>query len=367
MMKHIDKINKVIAGFVAISYGLAVYGVLKTGILPLKFLLVAIFFSLVVVALLVFALVRNKQRTKIRSGILIVFSILVIAASGYAFMISRSTTKFLQSSTSTSNVSTETVITEPYVVYISGIDTYGDVAVTSRSDVNIVAVVNPKDKKVLLVNTPRDYYVQLHGTTGTKDKLTHAGNYGIEMSKNTLQDLYGTEIDYTLRINFTSLLKVIDAVGEIEVQSDVAFSAGGYDFVQGVNKLDSKQALVFARERYSFNEGDRQRGKNQQQVITALINKLSSPSTFVNYQKLLKSLDGTFQTNASSDEVSSLIRQQIDYAGSWTTESISVDGSGASAPTYSGGATPLYVMIPDINTVNAAKAAIKSYQTDSGQ
>jgi LCP family protein required for cell wall assembly len=280
-----------------------------------------------------------------------------------AFMVSRSTTTFLQSSTSTAAKSTGTVISKPYVVYISGIDTYGEVGTTSRSDVNIIAVVNPKDKKVLLVNTPRDYYVQLHGTAGVKDKLTHAGIYGIDMSKNTLQDLYDTKIDYTLRINFTSLLKMIDAVGGIEVQSDVAFSAGGYNFVQGVNSLDSKQALAFARERHSFSEGDRQRGKNQQQVITALISKLSSPSTLVNYQKLLKSLDGTFQTNASSSEVSSLIRQQINSAGAWTTESISVDGSGAKAPTYSMGSQLLYVMEPNQATVDNAVAAIKAYLT----
>jgi LCP family protein required for cell wall assembly len=361
-MRHIDIINKVLAGFVAFSYAMAVYGVLKTGIMPTKYLLVLIPVTLVVVLLVVGALLRKKERSVAKSILLGILSVLLIAGSGYTYMVSQSTANFLHSAKSTAKKSTGTVITKPYVVYISGIDTYGDVATKSRSDVNIIAVVNPKTKKVLLVNTPRDYYVQLHGTTGSKDKLTHAGIYGIDMSKTTLEDLYGTNIDYTLRINFTSLLKMVDAVGGVDVNSDVAFSAGGYTFVKGVNHLNAKQALVYARERHSFEDGDRQRGKDQQQVIAALISKLSSPSTLVNYQKLLKSLDGTFQTNASSDEVSSIIRQQLDSVGGWSTESISVDGTGATNTTYSMN-QPLYVMIPDQTTVNAAKAKINSYLT----
>ncbi len=363
VMKYITIINKVLAGLTILSYGLAVFGIIQTGIMPLRYIAAGIVLGLIFVVALVALLLRDKKRSIITNVILGILSLLVIAGSCYAFSISRSTTTLLQNSANTAKESTGTVITKPFVVYISGIDTYGDIASQSRSDVNILAVVNPADKKVLLVTTPRDYYVQLHGTTGVKDKLTHAGIYGIDMSKNTLQDLYGTKIDYTLRINFTSLLRTVDAIGGVEVNSDVAFSAGGYNFVQGINKLDSKQALAFSRERHSFEAGDRQRGKNQQKVIEAIIAKAAQPKIILNYQTILSSLDGLFQTNASKQEISSLIRQQLDSAGQWTTQSISVDGTGAKAATYSMGAQQLYVMIPNTATVDAAKAAIQNFRT----
>jgi LCP family protein required for cell wall assembly len=227
--------------------------------------------------------------------------------------------------------------------------------------------VNPESKKILLVNTPRDYFVQLHGTTGAKDKLTHAGIYGIEMSKNTLQDLYETDIDYTVRVNFTSLLNLVDALGGISVQSDQAFKADGYNFVAGTNQLNAKQALAFSRERYSFSQGDRQRGKNQQKVIEAVVAKASQPDIIVNYQKILATLSDSFQTNASKDELSNLIKQQLDSVGQWKTESISVDGTGSKSSTYSMGRQALYVMVPDMNTVNLAKTAISSYKATSAQ
>ncbi len=151
-------------------------------------------------------------------------------------------------------------VRKPFVLYISGIDTYGDVNKVSRSDVNILAVVNPEQRTMLLVTTPRDYYVTLHGTSGPPDKLTHAGLYGIGMSQQTLSDLYGVDIPYYVRLNFTSLVKMVDVVGDITVQSDYAFKS----FQVGENVLDSKRALEFARERYIFAEGDRQRGRNQQ-------------------------------------------------------------------------------------------------------
>jgi len=356
---------RVLAVLVAISYVLGIGALFSTGIVPARYLMLLIPIGLVVVILVVWALLRTHKlatpRPRWRAIGLGALSVCIVLASGYVYSVSRTTSQFISSLENTSQASTGTVITKPYIVYISGIDTYGDVSTVSRSDVNIIAVVNPTTKKVLLVNTPRDYYVQLHGTTGVRDKLTHAGIYGVDMSKNTLQDLYGTPIDYTLRINFTSLLKVVDAVGGVDVISDQAFKAGGYSFVQGVNTLNSKQALAFARERHSFSDGDRQRGKDQQRVIEALITKLSQPSVLVNYQQILASLNGTFQTNASSSEVTGIIRQQLDSIGGWTTESISVDGTGATNITYSTGKQPLYVMEPDVATVNAAKAKIQAY------
>ncbi len=252
-------------------------------------------------------------------------------------------------------------IAKPFVVYISGIDTYGDIAATARSDVNILAVVNPQTHKILLVNTPRDYYVQLHGTTGVKDKLTHAGIYGIDMSIKTLQDLYETDINYYLRINFASLTKLVDALGGINVYSDNSFKSYTRSYNQGYNQLDGQAALEFSRERYAFEDGDRQRGKNQQRVIEAIIAKLSTPETLVNYQSILSSLDGSFQTNAKTEDITTLMNRQMNSMSKWQVESISVDGTGKTDVTYSMGSVALYVMEPNTNTVNSAKQKIKLY------
>ncbi len=249
---------------------------------------------------------------------------------------------------------------KPFVVYISGIDTYGDIASVSRSDVNMLAVVNPVTRKILLVNTPRDYYVQLHGTSGTRDKLTHAGIYGIDMSRQTLEDLYGTNIDYYMRVNFTSLVSIVDTLGGIDVYSDVAFKS----YHVGYNHMNGKQALEFSRERHSFTEGDRQRGKDQQRVIEAIVAKMSSAQNIVRYQAILGSLEGALQTNMRSSQIEQLANKQLDDMKKWQSESISVDGAGASAPTYSMGAQRLYVMVPDQATVDAAKVKIQTYLSE---
>ena len=195
----------------------------------------------------------------------------------------------------TERESPQTDMAKPFVLYVSGIDTFGQIDTTARSDVNMLMVVNPSDRKMLLVNTPRDYYVPLHGTTGLPDKLTHAGVYGVHASRQTLEDLYDVEIPHSVRLNFSSLVKLIDTIGDIEVQSDYAFKT----FNRGANVLDSKRALEFARERYSFEEGDRQRGRNQQLVIEGIIAKISELSNITRYSAILKALEGTVQTDIS--------------------------------------------------------------------
>ncbi|MDR1078883.1 MAG: LCP family protein [Propionibacteriaceae bacterium] len=243
---------------------------------------------------------------------------------------------------------------QPFVLYISGVDSY---SYSGRSDVNILAVVNPGSGRILLVSTPRDYYVQLHGTTGRKDKLTHAGIYGVDMSVATLQDLYQIEIDYWLRINFGSVVRLVDTVGGIDVHSDYAFTSAhqGYHFVQGWNHLNGEQALSFARERYSFAGGDRVRGQNQEKIIEGLVRRFSDPTILLRYNTILSSLQDAFQTSTPSDVITGLVNHQLSQRTDWQIESISVNGSDASEPTYSMGNQRLYVMIPDMTTVQAAR------------
>lgn len=247
--------------------------------------------------------------------------------------------------------------TKPFILYISGIDTDGNISAVSRSDVNMLMVINPLKQSMLLVNTPRDYYVQLHDTTGLRDKLTHAGVYGVDMSMRTLEDLYGVVIQQYVRINFTSLTTLIDIIGPIDVYSDYAFG----EFKQGMNTLDSKQALAFARERYSFREGDRQRGRNQQHIIEAIIAKLSRTENAVRLPQIIDKIRGSIETDMPEESLKTLIRNQLNDIRPWKIESISVDGTGAMLPTHSYGDTPLYVMMPSEESVRGAKAKLAEY------
>lgn len=250
---------------------------------------------------------------------------------------------------------------EPFIVYISGSDSRGSVSDTARSDVNIVAVVNPIKRKVLLVSIPRDYYVQLHGTTGVKDKLTHAGVYGIDMSVNTIEDLLGIDINYYTKVSFNTVVKLVDTIDGIDINSDLAFKADNCTYYEGNNHLDGKCALRFARERKSYETGDRHRGQNQQAVITSIINKMSNPKYLIRYDKILKNTEGTIETNMSYDEITSLARYELSDLKKWSTESYNLDGVGDMQPTYSMGEINLYVMQPDEITIKIAQNKINDY------
>ena len=248
---------------------------------------------------------------------------------------------------------------EPFNIYISGIDTYGTIDSVSRSDVNIVATINPTTHQVLLTSIPRDYYVDL-ADTGSKDKLTHAGIYGIDKSIKTIENLLDTEINYYVKVNFSSVQNIIDALGGVEVYSEYSFN--GYDgtiFQEGFNKVNGTQALDFARTRKTVPGGDRTRGQNQQALISAMIEKACSKEILTRYTSLLKSLEGSFQTNMSTEEITSLIKNQIREMAKWNVTSVNLDGYDGSGYTYSYSWEPLYVMIPDDDSVANAQQKIK--------
>lgn len=252
-----------------------------------------------------------------------------------------------------------------FTMYISGIDTAGDISTKSRSDVNILAVVNTNTKQVLLVSTPRDYFVPLSISGGVKDKLTHAGIYGVNVSKDTLGMLYGMDIDYYFRINFSGFEELIDALGGITVQSDYTFDVEpSFHYEKGSNTLTGIEALAFARERHAFAEGDRQRGKNQMAVITGVINKMQSPAVLQNFSGLMQGLEGSFESDMPYEALSGLVKEQLSGGGSWNVVSYSVDGTGSKSSTYSM-SKPAYVMIPDQSTVDKAKELIG--QVKSGE
>lgn len=248
-------------------------------------------------------------------------------------------------------------VEEPFNVYISGIDVSGPVATNSRSDVNIIMTVNPNTKKILLTTTPRDYYVQIPDISGEqRDKLTHAGIYGVDASMRTLEQLYGIDISYYARVNFSSLVKIVDTLGGVDVDSDFEFDAQGYHFQKGMNHLDGDQALAFSRERYSFEDGDNQRGKDQQKVLTAILNKAMSPAILSNASALIADVSDSVQTNMTQKEMAKFIKMQLNDGASWNIESAAVSGTGDTQACYSSGDQPLYVMWPDEAVVQSISA-----------
>lgn len=272
-------------------------------------------------------------------------------------------TEAVGSTTETSdNSSADAAVTdEVYTIYVSGIDTRGEMTASSRSDVNIILTVNTRTKQILMVSTPRDYFVPLSISNGVPDKLTHAGIYGVNVSMDTLNMLYDININYYFRLNFAGFEKIIDALGGITVNSDYEFDSQntkGYHFNKGENHLNGEQALVFTRERYAFKEGDRQRGRDQMAVIQGVVDKATQPAFLKNYLSVMDSLDGCFETNVPYDIIASLVRQQLDEGGSWQVLSYSTDGTGDTQKPYSM-SQKAYVMIPDQTTVDKAKTLMK--------
>ena len=263
------------------------------------------------------------------------------------------------------NNSAKQVDSKVFNIYISGIDTYGSISTVSRSDVNIIMTVNMNTHKILLTTTPRDAYVKISGGGADQyDKLTHAGIYGVETSEQTLENLYGIKIDYYARINFTSFLKLIDQLGGVTVHNDQAFTSlhGKFDFPVGDIQMNSEQALGFVRERYSLDGGDNDRGKNQEKVISAIVNKLASLNSVSNFTSIVNNLQDSVQTNMSLDTINALANTQLDSGSKFTVTSQAVTGTGSTGQltSYAMPNSSLYMMKLDDSSVESASQAIKN-------
>ena len=335
----------------------------RTQMLPTLYLVI-------IAALLVlfWLLVKRCQEYKAPGTVSRVFSVFLCAMLAVGCVWAQQGLAALDNVTSglISGAEANKITKEPFVLYLSGVDNRGELTEKARSDVNILAVVNPTTKRVALINTPRDYYVDLAGTD-SKDKLTHAGLYGVETSMATLGNLYGIQVDHYIRIDFSGFISIIDAVGGVDVYSDQAFTSvgsPGYDpttFAEGWNHLDGKSALAFARERHAFASGDIQRGINQMKVIDAMANKLKSPTVLMSFSKLMDAVSNCFVTSLSQEQISALVRMQLGDLANWDIESCSVTGSsGKSSQCYSAKGQSLYVMKPDESSVSKAKELIAS-------
>ena len=320
-----------LAIYVAAGVSFFVFSI-KLMILPVKYL-AGIGIFLLAAAVIVFVMHGNRVTSVLASALTIVL------AAGCVFGVNASGKMLSMMDEVTVEDTPTTVpknIPDSFVMYLSGIDTYGNVGKRSRSDVNILAVVNTETKKVLLLSTPRDAYVEYLATQGAKDKLTHAGIYGVEASMDALERLYDVGIDYYVKINFTGFIEVVDALGGIEVHSGYDFSVGTLkDYKKGYNKLNGIEALAFARERYSFPEGDYQRAKNQMEVIKAVVKKCASSSMLANYGSVMDALAGSFETNMPNAQIAALVRMQLSDHAQWEIISYTTEGTNMQAQTYS--------------------------------
>ncbi len=246
-----------------------------------------------------------------------------------------------------------------FTIFVSGVDTRSSVNENSNSDVNILVTVNMETRQILMINTPRDFYVPLSISDGIPDKLTHAGIYGVDVSKDTLGMLYEVYVDDYVRINFTGFKEIIDELGGITVYSEYSFWSDDYHYEVGYNEMDGAKALAYARNRKAFNDGDRQRGRNQMAVIEAVINKMLSSDMLYNYTDVLDAISDSMITSMSYDEISELVKFQLNDMRGWDIIKYDVNGYDSMSTTYSVPNMATYVMKPNQDTIDQAKEYLR--------
>lgn len=243
------------------------------------------------------------------------------------------------------------VTKEPFNIYISGMDEWGDISQEARSDVNMIVTVNPRVHKILLTSIPRDTEIRLTERDNALDKLTHTGVYGISQTLESVEDLTGLEMNYYVKVDYSTLVRLIDAMGGIDVVSDYEFDTSGqrwFHFKKGKNHLNGRQALAFSRERHAFEDGDLQRNVDQMKVMEAILKKATSSKTILSrYSRILKSLEGTMQVNMTQEDISSLIRMQLDGMEHWDIQKESIRGVGEIGTCYSMGNASVFLLKAD--------------------
>lgn len=252
-----------------------------------------------------------------------------------------------------------------FTIYVTGIDTYGSVNTVSRSDVNLIVTVNPIEKQILMTSIPRDCEIELH-KNGEMDKLTHTGIYGTNETISTIEDFLDVQINYFARTNFSGITNIVDALGGVTIDSDYAFTTlhGNYEIVKGENEMDGDKALCFVRERYALPGGDFDRGKNQQKLLKAMLDKAMSAKIITNFNNILSAIEGCFETDMSSDEIKSLLNMQLDDMADWEVFNVQVDGKGyLTSETYSMSGTEIYVMKPYKKQLKQIKEVIDKIES----
>lgn len=338
--------------------------------------------AIAVCSLIVLPALFFKRFKMSRKVICLVLSIALIGGYAYAGNYLYSTVKFFSKitniNTADSNLAKRVSVTnKPYNIYISGLDVVGSIDTVSRSDVNMIVTVNPKTHKILLTSIPRDYLIQLPSADYAQDKLTHTGVYGIDDTLGAVEKLTGLEMNYYVKVNYSTVIKLVDAIGGIDVVSEYTFttsgmgstpgfgSSNGITFKKGKNHLNGRRALAFARERHAFTKGDVQRNKDQQLVLQAILKKISSNRTLVmKYSDILGGIQNYMKTNFTGEEIRDIIKMQVRDMPNWKIARQNMDGTDSSAFCYSTGTDEeVSVIQPDQTSVDKCVNAIKKIQS----
>ncbi|WP_455052406.1 LCP family glycopolymer transferase [Mogibacterium sp.] len=340
-----------------------VSSMLVLDVVPSKLLLGAFVVLLIISAIFFVQLFRdNIKRSRKVTAFILSLILMVVYTVGTAYAVA--THEFLGQVTAKKKAEDAVDVTsKPFNIYISGMDTTGKITEEARSDVNMIITVNPKTHKVLMTSIPRDYLVELQN--GEKDKLTHTGLMGIDETTSDVEDLLGIKINYYVKVNYNTLKDLVNSIGGITINSDKAFISyiGKYRFVEGENQLDGAKALAYARERHAYSDGDNHRVRNQQEVLKAIVKKLTGSTTLLTrYNKILKYLAPTMEMNLTRAEVKALVKFQLGKNPKWKFESNSLEGFDAFSTVYSAGNQKLYVMKPDEESIKKARQKIKEIE-----
>ena len=340
-----------------------VSAMLVLDVVPSKLLLGAFVVLLIISAVFFVQLFRdNIKRSRKVTAFILSLILMAVYTVGTAYAVA--THEFLGQVTAKKKAEDAVDVTsKPFNIYISGMDTTGKITEEARSDVNMIITVNPKTHKVLMTSIPRDYLVELQN--GEKDKLTHTGLMGIDETTSDVEDLLGIKINYYVKVNYNTLKDLVNSIGGITINSDKAFISyiGKYRFVEGENQLDGAKALAYARERHAYSDGDNHRVRNQQEVLKAIVKKLTGSTTLLTrYNKILKYLAPTMEMNLTRSEVKALVKFQLGKNPKWKFESNSLEGFDAFSTVYSAGNQQLYVMKPDEESIKKARQKIKEIE-----
>ena len=244
-----------------------------------------------------------------------------------------------------------------FIAYISGIDSREGLVSRARTDVNILAAVNPDTRQIVLISTPRDCAVLSPVSGDQPDTLTYTGNYGIDVSRKSLETLYNLKIDYWFRLDFGGFVRIIDALGGIDVNSDQAFHSGSFSFHKGVNHLNGEAALAFSRERKAFGGSDQFRGPHQMEVIRATLKKAASSQILSSWDEVLSAVSDCFEMTLPYDVLAGLVRQQLILGGDWNIVSYSLDGTYDIREIFSL-YSPNYMFLPKDSSLRTARELI---------
>ena len=351
-----------ILALLAVIY--AIFSIIMSGVLPTLYIVILSVFSALVLLLIFFLAIKQFKRRQLVARIFsVILSVITIATIVFGlYALNRGLGAVDGMTTDKNAVQVDT--SKSFNVFISGIDSYGDISTKSRSDVNILATVNPDTRNILLTTIPRDAYVKIPlGGNNQYDKLTHAGIYGVEASMGSVANLLDTKVDAYVRINFTSFIESIDGIGGVTINNPTAFTSYGESFPAGEITLDGKRALVYSRERKNLAAGDIDRGKNQARVIQGVVDKISSSSSLGEYNSFLDILSDSVQTNLSSGTIRALINQQLANPGSWSTEQNTLTGKGQTGglKSYAMPNAELYMYVLNEQSVADAKKQIVNH------